>query len=80
MMPKSYTDIVNAMVEARQQGKSVDKVVITDESMDGFLADDNFTKATEQRQKESIGVEWELPIETGDGNYLLTESGTRIDL
>lgn len=79
-MPKTYTDIVNAMIEAREQGLSVDRLVITDATMDTFLSDDQFTKADEERQKETIGTDWELRVESGDDNYLLTESGEQFPL
>lgn len=79
-MSKTYTDIVNAMIEAREQGLSVDRLVITDATMDTFLSDDQFTKADEERQKETIGTDWEIRVESGDDNYLLTESGEQFPL
>jgi hypothetical protein len=79
-MPATYTDIVEAMIEAEKDGLDVDRVVLTEESMDTFLADDNFTKATEERQEDTIGSEWSLPIESGDGDYVVTETGEQITL
>jgi len=79
-MTATYTDIVDAMIEAREQGLSIDCAVLTTESMDSFLTNDQFTKETEERQKDSIGQEWELQVESGDGNYLRLENGSRIQL
>jgi len=79
-MPKTYTDVVNAMIEAREQGLSVEKLVITQGTMDTFLLDYQFTKADEQRQKETIGTNWELRVESGDDDYLLTETGEQFPL
>lgn len=70
-MAVTYTDIIDAMIEAQEQGLSIDKVILTDDSMDSFLADDNFTKATETRQKETIGEDWQLAVESGERNVLL---------
>ncbi len=79
-MTATYTDIIDAMVEAQEQGLSIDCAVLTTESMDSFLTDDNFTQETEQRQKDTIGEEWELEIESGDGNFLRLENGSEIQL
>ena len=79
-MTATYTDIIDAMVKAEKQGLSIDCAILTTESMDSFLTDDQFTEETEQRQKDTIGQEWELEIQSGDGNYLQLENGSRIEL
>jgi len=79
-MTKTYGDIVDAMIEAAEDGLSADKVVITDGTMKSFLRDSDFSEEDHKEQKDKIGTNWRLPVETGDGNYLLTEDGTRIDL
>lgn len=77
-MTTTYSDIVDAMVEA--EGEDVEKLVLTEASMDVFLSDDNFTKETEMRQKETIGTDWSLPVETGDRDQLILESGETVEL
>lgn len=79
-MTATYTDIVDAMIEAREEGFSIDCAVLTSESMDSFLTNDKFTEEAEQRQKDTIGEGWKLPVESGDGNYLKLENGSRIQL
>lgn len=77
-MSKNYTDFVEAMTEAHKQGLSVERVVVSEDSLDTFLTDDNFTEETEEKH-DKLG-EFEVPIETGDGNYVLCESGERVPL
>jgi len=79
-MTATYTDIIDAMVEAQERGLSIDYAVLTTDSMGRFLTNDRFTEETEQRQKDTIGQEWELEIESGDGNYLRLENGSQIQL
>lgn len=79
-MTATYTDIIEAMADAIEDGKSVDMVILTDESMSSFLADDNFSESTEQRQQKTIGEDWTLPIESGDSDVLVLETGERIEL
>ena len=76
-MSKTYSDVINTMVEVEKDGLSVDKLVITRETMETFLSDGQFTKKDEARQKDVIGEEWELPIESGSSNYILTDNGRR---
>jgi hypothetical protein len=76
----NYSDIVDGMVAAQKRGLSVSKVVLSNESMDTFLTDEKFTEFEQQRQEETIGSEWELKVESGERDYLLTESGVEISL
>jgi len=79
-MTATYSDIIDAMVEAQERGLSVDCAILTSESMDSFLTDDSFTETTEQRQKDTIGEDWELEIKSGNGNFLRLENGSEIQL
>jgi hypothetical protein len=79
-MPATYTDVVDAMINADRRGLSPKKVVMTEKTMNTFLVDSNFTEADERRQNETIGSQWEIAIESGDSNYLVTEDGTEISL
>lgn len=77
-MAKNYTDFVEAMTEARRDGSSIERLVLTDESMSVFISDGNFTESVEEKH-DDLG-EFSVSIERGDGNYVLTERGERIPL
>lgn len=77
-MPKNYTDFVNAMSKARSEGYSVRKLVLTEESIQTFMTDGKFTEAAETKH-DKLG-DFEVSVERGDGNYVLTESGVRFIL
>jgi len=76
----TYSDIIDAMIEAEKRDLSIDHAVLTSESMESFLTDDTFSETCEQEQKDVIGEEWELEIESGDGNYLQLKNGSKIQL
>lgn len=79
-MPATYTDIVNAMIHADRDGKAVDSVVLTQDSINTFLRDDNFTKEQENEMEKQIGNGWNLEINRGESDYLLLETGEEIEL
>ena len=79
-MTATYSDIIDAMIEAEKRDLSIDHAVLTSESMESFLTDDTFSETCEQEQKDVIGEEWELEIESGDGNYLQLKNGSKIQL
>jgi hypothetical protein len=76
----TYSDIIDAMIDAEQDGRSTQRVELTAETMDSFLSDDKFTKNDEVRQKETIGTEWEIQIESGEQDVLVTEDGHEFEL
>lgn len=78
MMPKNYDDFVRAMAALKESGESVDRAVLTSDTLDVFLTDGNFNEDVEETHDE-LG-EFEVPIERGDGNYLVAESGEEFDL
>lgn len=79
-MVKTYSDVLDAMVEAEKLDLTPDKLILTDKSLDTFLADETFTKEMETKQDNYLGKDWSLEVETGDDNCLVTESGERFSL
>lgn len=77
-MGKTYSDVVKAMAEAHVDGYTVSEVVLTKDTIDTFLESDDFTDADEERQ-DTLG-EFEVPLSSGDGNYVLTENGKRYEV
>lgn len=77
-MTKDYTDFIDAMTIAKKQGHDVHKVVITEETMDVFMADSEMSEADEERH-DDLGS-FEVDIEQGDSNYVLCENGETFDL
>lgn len=77
-MTKNYTDFVDAMYEAQSNGLSVDKLILTQDSLDTFMTSGDFTVATEETH-DRLG-EFSVNIEQGDGNYVLAENGERVSL
>lgn len=77
-MTATYTDLIDVMSDARASGLSIDRVVLTDESMSTFMTDGEFTDETEEKH-EDLG-EFALSIESGNGDYIVTESGEHVSL
>lgn len=75
-MTVTYADIVHGMANARSDGHSVDTLVLTQDSMDTFLTDGEFTESDEEVH-DNLG-EFELRVTVGDDNYLITERDKRI--
>lgn len=68
------------MVESREDGRDPERVELTSETIDSFLTDGNFSREDEMRQKETIGTLWEIQIESGDRDVLVTEDGYEFEL
>lgn len=79
-MSVTYDDIMNAVVRVKERGGEVESVVLTDESFDSFLSDNNFSEETEEKIDESLGSAWTLNIDKGETDHLVTESGSEIPL
>lgn len=77
-MTKDYTDFIDAMSLAKKKGHDVNKVVITEETMDVFMTDSNFTDEDEERH-DDLG-EFSVNIEQGSSDYILCEDGETFDL
>lgn len=77
-MTKDYTDFIDAMTIAKKQGHDVHKVVITEETMDVFMADSEMSEEDEERH-DDLGA-FQVDIEQGDSNYVLCENGETFDL
>lgn len=78
MMGKNYSDIVRTMASMKAKGYEVDRVVLTNETIETFLTDAQLTEEAEKSQND-LG-EFAVNVETGDGNYILSESGKEVDL
>lgn len=74
----NYTDFINAMHEARENGETVARLVLSEDSIDTWLTDGNFTDAAENKH-DALG-EFAVNVEQGDGDYILTESGNQFPL
>lgn len=77
-MTSNYIDFVEAMSEANARGLTVETLVLSKESMQEFMTDGNFTEDVEEKH-DDLG-EFEVPVETGDTDALVTTSGERITL
>jgi hypothetical protein len=76
-MSVTYEDFVNAMVVASKNGKSTEKIVVTEDTMETFIADSKMTDAEQEAAEGELGS-WSIPLETGNSNHVLTESGEKI--
>jgi hypothetical protein len=79
-MNVNYTNVVEAMVEARKRGLEPETVVLTERAINEFLLDDKYNDSVEKEEKEHLADGWSLPVQSGDSNHLITEDGTRIQL
>lgn len=77
-MRKNYIDFVEAMAAAVDKGYTVDRLVLTSDSMETFLTDEKLTDKTEEMH-DDLG-EFSVSIETGEENVIVTENGTRFAL
>jgi len=76
-MSVTYEDFVNAMVVASKNGKSTEKIVVTEDTMETFIADSKMTDAEQDAAENELGS-WSVPLETGESNCIVTESGEEI--
>lgn len=72
-MTATYPDVINAMIQAKKQGLTLDRVILTEESIDSFLNEEDLTDEEEQERKDVLGEEWKIAIEVGDRNVLVAE-------
>lgn len=77
-MTSNYTDLIKAMHQAMENGKSVKKVILSEESMEVFMTDEKLTKHDEE-MADDVG-EFEIRIESGPEDKLITEDGDELDL
>lgn len=77
-MTTNYNDLIRAMHRAAENGKSVEKLILSDESMEEFMTDEKFTESDEEMADE-LG-EFEIRIESGDADKLLTDDGEELDI
>jgi hypothetical protein len=66
-MPKTYEDMIRAMTVLSNDGKDVNRVVLTDESISTFLTDGKFHEGVAEKH-DQLG-EFSIPIEEGDGMF-----------
>ena len=77
-MRKNYDDFVRVMSSMTEDGHDIDRLVLTAETMETFLTDGDFNEEVEE-QHDQLG-EFTVPIERGDGDYILSESGEKFEL
>jgi len=77
-MTKNFNDFVRLMAEIAESDYTVDRLVLTNESLDTFLTDEKMTESLAETNDE-LG-EYGVPVESGDRNAIITESGESFNL
>jgi hypothetical protein len=70
--------MIDAMAQAARDGKEVEKVLLTKESIESFMSDPNISEETDKK-RYALG-EFSIRIEEGDTNTIITEDGERYGL
>lgn len=77
-MTKNFTDVIEAMAIVKENGQTVDSIVLTDKTVGSLMTDEKLS--TESKDTHDSLGEYSVTIESGDDNYVLTESGDRFEL
>lgn len=78
-MTITYSDIIEARERAMNDGRSVDRVFMTEESMDSILEDENFEQAIDTGDDQGDGtglyMAMSMPVEEGSIDAIIAEDG-----
>lgn len=77
-MAITYPQLLDAITTVREDGRTIDTIVVTEETSDRFV--ENMQTVNTDTDTDTGMTVASFPVEVGERNEILTERGVRYDI